>query len=202
MTNAARFTAWMLVAGCLAGCSKDKAGGSSDNPNINWRKVTITAALKKSVVEVGRYERAIPLKLIEPSAARRDTPLATWNSWQSMSVSGKDDNDLKTYADYFVDGPAFLARLKSPAAKFFDDARKADERPQALGLIKTGSYSVVVYGVRHQSQYRAAVMISRDGKYYIDDNAKLSNPVLRELTADGYSVIKERPATATAPSSR
>lgn len=185
----------------LSGCSRDKS--KADDPAaapIAWRKVTLTIANKKYPVEVGRYERAIPVKLLEPPAAKRDTPIDAWNSWQALSVGGQDDKDLKAYAECYLEPAAFLARLKSPARQFFDDNRKADEQPQALGQVKSGKYVAVVYKVRGSAQYRAAAMVPKNGQYVIDDRAKLSDPVLRDLAADGYKIIKE--STTTAPSDK
>ncbi len=181
----------MVAAGfALAGCSKDKSKDPA-SATPTWKKATISVGNKKYTIDVGRYDRAIPLKMQDASAARRETPLETWNSWQSLSLSGKDDNDLKVYADYYADSKKFLSRLKSPATKFFEDARKSDERPQAIGLIKVDSYTLVVYSVRVASHYRAAVMINKGGKYYIDDDAKFANLVLKELAASGYQVMKK-----------
>lgn len=185
----------MIGLAGLGGCSKSKA--PEDNASsVTWQKVTITAGRSKHVVEVARFAHPIPVKIVETAGLGRDTPLDTWNSWQSLSVSGKDDKDLKAYADFYVNPQAFLSRLKSTPAQFFDDARKADERPQAVGMVKTGKYQAVVYSVKRSSSYRAAVMVTSGGKFVIDDDAKLKDPVLRELAGDGYQIVKERPATA------
>ena len=189
------FAALVLTSG---GCSKKAKDIEPSQMPITWRKVTLTVAGKKHVVDVGRYEHAIGVKPVDATAAKRDNPIDTWNAWQSLSIDGQTDKDLKAYSEFYTDPAAFFKRQKYPE-RFFDDNRKADEQPQALGLIKYGTYQAVVYSVRRQTQYRAAVMVQKNGRFSIDEGAKLTNPVLRELAAEGYKIIKEPTTTATAP---
>lgn len=186
----------LIALACLlwGGCSKHKADDNTPSA-LSWQNVTITIGNKKHVVEVGRFAKPVQVAPIENGTLPRETPLDTWNSWQSLSITGRDEKDLKTYADFYTIPQAFLSRLKSAPAQFFDDARKADERPAAVAIVKTGTYQAVVYSVRRSTSYRAAIMVNRNGKYAIDDEAKLKDPVLRELAAGGYQIVKEHPTT-------
>ena len=105
---------------------------------------------------------------------------------QSYLLGGKSEADLKAYADHFVDSQAKLATI---SLKTFETAGKLNEIPDVVGLIKYGRYTIVV-SVLRRTQFAGVCMIQKDGKYYIDPEANISDPVLTQLAAEKYKVLR------------
>lgn len=181
-----------LVLGSVA-CHK--SGQDSQNESGikggsigKWRTVEVVAGGKKYNVEVGRFAKPSDIKIPSIAQTRRDTPLGTWVSIQSYVANGQDRRDLEAYADHFVDSKDFLSRVTSPPQQYFDQLRKADDQPQPVGLIKYGQYVLVVSSVHHN--YHAACMTRRGDKFCVDDKAQVSDPLLRQLSATDYKIMK------------
>lgn len=188
----------MLAA---AGCDKIKSKDAKQQAALNaitWKQEQISVNGANATIEVGRYDKPIAMKVVPIDQAKRATPIDTMISLQSVSLQGQDDKDMKVLADHYMESQEFIT--KHPNAKgYFDEARKADDRAQVVGLIKSGKYTLVVSTIRRASPegrthtaYRGTCMQEIDGKFYIDEKAKLMDPVLRQLTADEYKVLKKQ----------
>lgn len=187
--------AFVLLPFASLSC-KSKAKEAPPMPTIHWRNADLVVNGKKVQLEVGNLEKPWPLVPIAPEQARRDTPQNTWVSWESVLAQGQTDKDLDRYADHYADPVIFRQRLKSPAAQFFDDARKTEDSPAVVALIRLGkgvrgAATVVVYSTRKQSNYSGKAMIQRGDKWYINEQIQLDDPVLRELSATAYKIVKE-----------
>jgi hypothetical protein len=180
----------LIVAGlAMVGCQKSPGNNKHAIPEestLVFHKESITVAGKNVEVEVARLPKVMPVAIVPLDQTRRDTALHTFESMQSYLLEGKTQADLKAYADCFVDGQAKLATIN---LKTFETAGKLNEIPTVIGLIKIGRHTVVV-SVLRRTQFAGVCMIQKDGKFYIDSGANVSDPVLAQLAAEKYKVLR------------
>ncbi|MFB3891096.1 MAG: hypothetical protein ACE15C_03625 [Phycisphaerae bacterium] len=190
----------LAIAG--GGCDKSGSSGASSSqpaePTITWQRSDLIVNKTKHVLEYGRYDRPVPLKVVPLAQARRDTPLAAWTSWQSHMMQGKTDADLAPYFDHFTDGAEGLARIresirqkKATAEGFFKDASHVDDRPAVIGMVKYAGFTIVVYSNGGRGPWRGACMVLRGGKWTIDETSKLTDPVLQKLVGTNFEAFRQ-----------
>ena len=177
----------------LTGCHRSGHNKHAipDESTLVFHKESITVAGKSVEISVSHLPKAMSVAIVPLDQTKRDTALHTFESMQSYLLEGKTDADLKAYAGHFVDGPAKLATI---SLKTFETAAKLNEIPTVIGLIRYNQYTIVV-SVLHRTQFAGTCMIQRDGKFYIDSGATVFDPVLSQLSADKYKVLR----TTTAP---
>jgi len=188
MSVAAGLACVMLAT---AGCGKGRgADGDGGKDPISWNKTTLTAGDKKYPVEVGRYEKPLAFKPLALDQVRRGTPFDAWISWQSYRSQGKDDKDLQAYVDHFTDGAQVRAGLKNTTAQqFFDDARKEYDRPTVIAQIRHDQWTIILFQTGRGGYYRSAPMILRNGKWFIDEKSKVTDPVLKRIVESDQATL-------------
>ncbi len=180
-------------------------GSFAGAKSVKWREVEMVVGGKKAIITIGKFAKPLPHKTVPISETRRDTPLDTWVSFRSHALAGKDADDLDRYASHFLD-PNYLldfvrTKVKLSPQEYFEKLRKTNRRPVVIGIIKYGDYTLVVNrhkGAGKFAQYTytgGPCMVRKGRKYYIDEQAKETDPVLKdlwkELSDSKFKIIDE-----------
>lgn len=177
----------LLLAGChKSGAAHDK-NKLPEETALKFHQAQFPAGGRNVTLELARLAKVTSIVPVAFDQARRDTALHCFESMQSYLLNGQSDGDLRAYADHFVDAEG---KLKSVKVSIFEQARKLNEIPDVIGLIRYDKYTIVVSSPRG-GHYTGTAMIQRSGKYYIDEEAGVTDPVLQQLSIEKYKILRD-----------
>ena len=178
----------LLLSGAChkSGAAHDK-NKLPEQAALKFHQAQFTAGGKNVTLELARLAKVTSVVPVAFDQARRDTALHCFESMQSYLLKGQSEADLQAYADHFIDPERKFESLK---VSIFERARKLNEIADVIGLIRYDKYTIVVSSPR-RGHYTGTAMIQRSGKYYIDEEAGVTDPVLQQLSVEKYKILRD-----------
>ncbi len=161
-----------------------------------WRKIEVSADGQTGVFEICVFRSPIPFEPLPLDQTKRDTPLNTWISLKSHGIAGKNVADLEKYASHFLD-PDYLLNFVRDEVKlspedYFTRLRKTEKNSRAIATVKYKDYTLLIYKFDGSGNFAghtytvAACMVKKGNDYYIDEQPKKTDPVLKEIVDNDY----------------
>ena len=163
-----------------------------DTPLDTWVSIRSHALAGKDADDLDRYASHFldPNYLLD--FVRDKVKLSPEDYFEKLRKTNRGELDLVANE---------VEKVKLSPEDYFEKLRKTNRRPVVIGLIKYGDYTLVVRrhkGVGKFAQYTytgGPCLVKKGQKYYIDEQAKETDPVLKdlwkELSDSKFKIIDE-----------